>query len=144
MNQVYATDVTTKFYDNNIIVATSEKLVTFSENRKINQIKELTDFSDNKYFVVELYPTGYLIYHENSKDIVEWAEDSPSPYLNLNDNLYYGGPTFYYQANSLTASHTVTNETLLVENFDQYVSRSDEMNDLLVSNAVEKQSAIAL
>lgn len=143
INQVYAVDVVTESYDD-IIAATSEKLTTFNENRKITQIKELSDFSDNKYFIVELYPTGYLIYHENSEDIVEWAEDSPSPYLNLDGNLYYGGPTFYYQANSLTANHTITSETLLVENFNQYVSRSNEMNDLLVANAIEKQSAIAL
>ena len=143
VNQVYAVDVVTESYDD-IILATNDKLMTFGENRKISQIKELTDFSNNRYFIVELYPTGYLIYHENSEDIVEWAEDSPSPYLNLNGNLYYGGPTFYYQANNLTANHTITSEALLVENFDQYASRSNEMNDLLLANAVKKKNAIAL
>lgn len=66
------------------------------ENLKINKTKTLMDLDDNTYTLFELNPIGYIIYHDASGRYVEYAENSPSPYLNIEGNLYYIGAMQYY------------------------------------------------
>lgn len=63
----------------------------------ISQIKTLNDFDDNIYTLVELSPTGYIIYHNESGKFIEYGAKSPSPYSGLKQNLYYSGQKAYYK-----------------------------------------------
>lgn len=64
--------------------------------REIERIKELKDFTDAVYTLFELSPIGYIIYHNDSGIVFEYASKSESPYLGYNDNLYYGGMMNYF------------------------------------------------
>jgi len=60
------------------------KIKTFEDTaRQISAEKQLLDFDGNRYWCVELEPTGYMIFHESSGQFVEWAENSPSPYMGI-------------------------------------------------------------
>lgn len=55
-----------------------------SHQREIRGIKELKDFADNKYFVVELSPVGYMIYNADLTMAIEVNAAAESPYTGLN------------------------------------------------------------
>lgn len=80
----------------------------------VSDIKTLHDFAGNEYTLAEFSPSGYAIYHNSSAVILEKAENSPSPYKDLSENLYYAGPTHYYMYDEAQDiyTHTVSGETL--------------------------------
>ena len=62
----------------------------------ISNVKQLSDFSGNTYYIVEFEPFGYIIFDNRFTAILElnaWAE---SPYLNKYYGLIYAGATQYY------------------------------------------------
>ena len=66
-------------------------------NRTIKRVKNLYDFDGNMFTLFELNPIGYIVYHGESGKFIEYAENSPSPYLDVDGKLYYGGPMQYYR-----------------------------------------------
>lgn len=99
-NEIIADELT---YRIQAVVSSWDSMHTVSET------KELLDFAGNDYTAVEYIPSGYIIYNNASATIVERSENSPSPFLDLYGNLFYGGPTYYYQYNEATEEfvHTV-------------------------------------
>ena len=104
--------------------------------RKIDQIKELRDFADNIYYVVEFLPVGYSIYDQTFNESMEIAADGISPYLNRTENLIYGGATYYYVKSTdaknpsvAKYSHTKLGEELIVNATQRsaYVDYSNKM-----------------
>lgn len=85
-------------------------------NSSISNIKQLNDFDGNKYTLFELNPIGYAIYHKASGKYVEYAEDSYSPYLGYNSNLYYGGGMQYYKLQNGNLIHTLKSDLSIAEN----------------------------
>lgn len=99
----------------------------------IDKIKALTDFDGNSYTVFELAPTGYIIYHSNSGKYVEYASDSPSPYLGHDGELYYGGLVQYYYRDGDVLRHTLEKDMEIpVEEAPGYAECSREIADNLV------------
>lgn len=78
-----------------------------SKDASISAIKTASDFNGRIYSIIECSPTGYMIYSNDTAVFVEYAINSPSPYLNVHENLYYGGPTFYYQIIENKLIHTI-------------------------------------
>lgn len=108
--------------------------------------KTLYDFAGNTYTLIECEPTGYMIMCDDSATMVEYAGSSPSPYLGLTDNLFYGGPSYFYVYENGTYRHTVTDEIFEYnpgiqtfsnseESTDYVAQACDEMHNDLVSDA---------
>lgn len=85
--------------------------VEYASNVVYNNQKNLHDFAGNNYTLTECSPIGYMITCDDSAELVEYSATSPSPYLNYNSNLYYGGPTKYFVLHGDNYIHTITNET---------------------------------
>ncbi len=81
------------------------------DNIEIERIKELKDFADTTYTLFELAPTGYIIYHSESGQFIEYTSISSSPYLGFEGELYYGGMMQYYYRNGDELSHTLKEDT---------------------------------
>lgn len=83
----------------------------------VAKTKTLHDFAGNEYTLAEYSPSGYAVYHNSSAVVLEKAENSPSPYSGLSENLYYAGPTHYYiyDEEQGTYTHTITGDTLGAE-----------------------------
>ncbi len=105
------------------------------ENLSIENIKALTDFDGNSYTVFELAPTGYIIYHSDSGKYVEYASDSPSPYLGHDGELYYGGLVQYYYRDGDTLRHTLEgSREIPVSEAPDYAECSREIADNLIAD----------
>lgn len=78
----------------------------------VAQVKELHDFSDNTYYLVEFSPTGYLICNGKYGTLIEYSLSSQSPYSEYSGDLYYMGPTFFYAATEDGYQHTYMNEEI--------------------------------
>lgn len=63
---------------------------------QISKLRSLSDFSGNKYTLIECEPTGYYILHNESGQYIEFSNESLSPYLDCQGELIYGGPTYYF------------------------------------------------
>ncbi len=48
------------------------------------------------YIYVDLLDQGYVIYHEDTMDILEYSLNGDSPYENIKEKKYYAGPTSYF------------------------------------------------
>lgn len=57
---------------------------------------ELKGFNNSSYILKEYEPSGYSISTDNGITI-ERSETSKSPYLSRSGELFYGGPTYYYE-----------------------------------------------
>lgn len=93
--------------------------------RKIERIKELKDFTGSVYTLFELDPIGYIIYHNDSGIVFEYASKSESPYLGYNDNLYYGGMmNYFYKENDIYYNTLIKYETVLEEESKYLIDNS--------------------
>ena len=141
-----AEDVSTKegrllyFIDKNIEGMNSE----YETSATRSTTKTLLDFAGNTYTLIECEPTGYMIMCDDSATMVEYAGDSPSPYLGLTENLYYGGPSFFFVYEDGQYRHTITNDILInnpslhtrsADTTDEAVSISAQMHSDLVSDS---------
>ena len=113
---------------------------------RMSGVKTVYGFDGEEYISVECQPSGYMIYHPASGKFVETSPSAPSPYQGLTgDNLYYGGPTEYYQLRDGKYQHTVINESfcdagdveLMAENSEQISQRLCAEKNTAVLNYVE-------
>lgn len=80
----------------------------------IYRIVELRDFAGNLYILVELFPTGYMIFHNDSGAFVERSATVPSPFAGLYGDLYYGGfSQYFYRNEDGNLMHTLTRYVVL-------------------------------
>lgn len=110
-----------------------------TDRMAISQIKELRDFSENQYLLVECNPSGYLIYHVDSGRFVEYAPDSPSPYKDISsdETLYYGGPMEYYFLENSQFVHTILEEKYDISNQKDFSIHSETVSNYFSDNADE-------
>lgn len=119
----------------NLIQSHIEFAMEDDGQRSINTIKELKDFIGSTYTLFELNPTGYIIYHNDSGLMFEYASKSKSPYLNYNENLYYGGMmNYFYKENDVYYNTLIENEivpakesTYLIENSSIIYNRNIDL-----------------
>lgn len=81
----------------------------------VERIREIKDFDNNTYVLVEFNPVGYLIYNVSNGDIVECAPTSVSPYKNTNVNELYFLPMVGYFAKS-AGQYTNIMEKEIIDN----------------------------
>lgn len=96
----------------------------------VSCVKPLSDFSGNRYFVVEFEPTGYLICHGEYGETLEYAEESPSPYLGMEGDLLYAGPTYYYSLKDEMFSNPIFGEEVSTNDTDYLAALSDASDEL--------------
>ena len=102
----------------------------------IHTIKEVYDFANNLYYIVEFCNTGYLLYHATTGIKIEYSITSTSPYKNHTKNLYYCGPTEYYVLDSNTFIHTISGDSFAQRNVDcirELSAYSNELHNSCVS-----------
>lgn len=108
------------------------------ENQELSvcSTKEIKDFAGRIYIVAECEPSGYMIYSTETGVFIEASPSAPSPYGGLQgDNLYYGGPTEYYEKVNGEYIHTVIDEKLVrAEEFEEMTMVSDNMAARLQEN----------
>lgn len=109
---------------------------------QIAEVKELQDFSGNIYCLAEFSPSGYMIYHPSSGNIVEGTSESPSPYKDIDKDLYYAGPTYYYHKIGNTYYHTIDDQSISGQNVLDCITVSNQLNNVLVQNINSKNLKI--
>lgn len=110
---------------------------SWESDRTLVSTKTLLDFAGNTYTLAEYSPTGYMIFNDEAALMMEKAENSPSPYAGLTNNLYYAGPTHYYVYNMVSDQYThIISETVMT---------SDEVSERtkICSNAQIEMNQIA-
>lgn len=121
----------------------------FPEERNdliIESIKELYDFENNKYHLVEFYPAGYVIYSNDYSMILEISNEAESPYKNISTNLVYlGFLNYFYYSNMYGVSkitHCIKNYDveLNADNINKVISLSRDLNDKIeiTSNKIKE------
>lgn len=106
------------------------------QNNLIN-IKLAIDPSEEKYRIEE-FNFGYRIYREKNNELVEYSNESPSPYLDYDNDLVYGGPGYYLYKDNKTYVSTLDNN--IVYNIDKvekkpiYFEYNDD-SDIISSKA---------
>ena len=84
-----------------------------SSKYSIGRIKEMKDFNNNTYVLVEFNPIGYAIYNVSNGDVVECAPTSYSPYLKSESNdLYYLPWVGYFKKDSNKYSNLMSKREL--------------------------------
>lgn len=123
----------------------------FGEQAEIDIVKDLTDFDGNKYTLIECQSKGYLIFHNNSFNIIEYSPNSISPYIGYNQGLFYSGPTYYYVWENDTLHHTVIEESHGIEMIEAFTKLSQANHqeymknlDLSVKNYIETGGELPL
>lgn len=110
--------------------------------------KILSDLSGNYFELIETGANGYLIFDPQSGKYLEEALDSPSPYLGVDQNLYYFGPLNYYQLQADTLVHTLlsdeynlsTDESTVIQSaFDSALQHSRSQKDSRVLEAMQME-----
>ncbi len=106
----------------------------------VSAIKCASDFAGNKYSVIECAP--YMIFCETSGVFVEYSATSLSPYLNRNGDLYYCGPTYYYEkVGRSELEHTLLkNESINVKEIAGYA----DVCNVFVKNNLEQKNEVVL
>lgn len=110
-------------------------------------IKTLTDFSGNKFELIETGASGYYIFDTSSGKYIEYSTDAPSPYLGKSGELKYFGPKSYYVDDNGSLSHTIisTEKNVNMEglsnlqnSFDKMIKQSRETKDNKVLSLLGK------
>lgn len=103
-------------------------------NLSISDIKTVCDFAENSYTLVECAPIGYFLYHNESARFAEYASDAISPYLNMDNDLYYIGPGNYYILKNGVFQHAMLDTKLDNIEVDSLIKTSQELNDYFLNN----------
>ena len=91
------------------------KIESLGADISIQNIRHISDFDNNEYVVIECAPTGYFVLHPETGIITEYSTGAISPYADCStsdDNLYYAGPTYYYEYDTENYEHTVLDEEM--------------------------------
>lgn len=91
-------------------------------SKKIDCIKELQDFSGNRYYIIEFSPLGYMIYDSTFTMAIEANAEAISPYYGINQGLRYNGAMNYYiedisqtNDNSYRFDHAILDESIIID-----------------------------
>lgn len=97
----------------------------------ISNVKTAVDFAGNTYNIIECNPIGYMIYSVETGIFVEYSIYSSSPYYDRFDNLFYGGPTFYYYFSDKLLQHTILDEMFFENDMEIFTSSSKDLHEEL-------------
>ncbi len=118
------------------IALLTESLIRSEDAKiRISAIRRLQDFAGNEYTLIECEPTGYYILHNASGRYAEYSSETVSPYRDVSGDLYYGGPTYYFEANGASYTDVIEKTTLALEAAEQrqeLVKYCGELNESLM------------
>lgn len=110
-----------------LLIQDKVQSIETNESLVISAYKSLKDFNGNPYLLIECDPIGYLIYHPESARFAEYAADSPSPFLGIEGDLLYGGPTqYYYKKADGSYQNTLEQERVLASDEIQALAPQSE------------------
>lgn len=101
------------------------------EPRTVAAVKELRDYADNVYYVCELEPTGYIIADASYGTILEYSPSAPSPYLGMNTDLIYLGPTYCYAKQNEHEMQDLFSGELVAADDEAFVRAAQETSQQL-------------
>lgn len=101
------------------------------ESRTVSALKELRDYADNVYYVCELEPTGYIIADASYGTILEYSPSAPSPYLGMNTDLIYLGPTYCYAKQNEHEMQDLFSGELVAADDEAFVRAAQETSQQL-------------
>ncbi len=107
-------------------------------------VKHLYDLNGNVFELVETGEKGYYIFDSVSGKYLEMAPETPSPYLGLNQDIYYFGPMNYYHKVDGIFKHNVLPDTYdFPEELTDEVQKSFD-TALCNSRAVKDEEMLSL
>lgn len=65
---------------------------------------------ENDYIIVNSSVGGYAIFEREGMELIEYSDTNASPYGQESEEIYYAGPTNYYQKENETFKHLYTGE----------------------------------
>lgn len=101
------------------------------DEMNILSIEKIKDFEGNEYTLVECTPTGYMIYHNESGNFVEYSPVTNSPYYEENGERKYAGPNAYYIENKYGHIDILGNNMLSSTQVEWLKKTSGKINDTL-------------
>lgn len=117
----------------------ADDTISSEEQFTISQIKPITDFSGNLFYDIECNPTGYFIYSPDVDEFMEFSSYAESPYIGLDEHLYWCGPLNSYVYSDGEYYNTITDEKIESSNELAYmVSYSFNLNES-IKMAQEKE-----
>jgi len=91
-----------KYTNRDYFYADLKKLTYFNiqkfchgDTLRVKALKEAKDFAGNTYYVVEFDATGFLIFHGETGEIFEYSRTDPSPYRDVETDLFICGQKYY-------------------------------------------------
>lgn len=111
-----------------------QNLTNMANNpRTVVALKELHDYADNLYYVLELDPAGYIIFDASYGIILEYSPSSPSPYHGLEEDLFYLGATYYYsKQNESELKDLISGEVIIVD--DSFIHTAQDISEQIHSS----------
>lgn len=113
---------------------TKIKIDILDSDVEIVSVKPAVDFSQNEYTIIECSPSGYFIFNNESGIFVEYSLDSLSPYRGVENNLYYGGPTYYFQEEDSGYRDIITKKSYSSSLEHENMSICSQMQENLLRN----------
>lgn len=111
-----------------------QSLTTQKDSIENFDVKTLYDSEDNQYCLLEYKDKGYKILNDEKTVVLEESDESFSPYKGINNavdkKLMYYGPMNYYLLQGNTLCHTVTNETIPLEQAMPKIDISRALNNV--------------
>lgn len=117
----------------------------YEYDKNIKETKWLKDFNDNNYLLLEFEDCGYAIYNEDMSKVLELSKESPSPYKDLNEDLYYfGALNHYYKDSILNTDYLISCQNqkkieLNLNNIESLSSYSLELSKQ-INDSIENES----
>lgn len=127
----------------------SDKLISHGHLARsassIERIRDVKDFSGNSYTLVECTPAGYYILDPATGQFPEYSIEDVSPYLNCTGELYYGGPSSFFEYLDGQYTHVFEKSLVLSEEDVAYMAQqSNTLKDYLATNAAEESTTRAI
>ncbi len=111
---------------------------------KIGNVKELNDFNNNVYHLIEFNPVGYIIYNDDYSMILENSIEAESPYKNYSNNLlYFGFLNYFYNGSDNCITNITDNYTIELNdsNKERLKNASSLLDDRIKSTSKKKSDA---
>lgn len=109
---------------------------TVIEDINIKSVYEVKDFDENVFTVVECDPIGYMIYHNESGNFIEYSPATHSPFWGTTGDIRYVGPNEYYvcDVGSKTYRYVFDKQELTSAEISELKKHSKETNEILIKN----------
>ena len=125
------------------IALLTESLIRSEDAKiRISAIRRLQDFAGNEYTLIECEPTGYYILHNASGRYVEYAAESVSPYREVKGEIYYAGPTWYFEEDGTEYTDVMEQTVISLDSPEQRQAMTAFCNEIHHNLVRDKQADV--